>query len=733
MKKLLTLLLGATVSFSSFADEGMWLPLLIKRLNQQDMEKMGLQLTAEEIYSVNHSSLKDAIVSLGGFCTAEVISKEGLLLTNHHCAFDAIQSHSSVENNYLSNGFWAASYEDELPNEGLYARFLVRMADVTERVLKNVTDTMPEGERQQITGTVMEEIVAEATEGTHYEAEVKSFFEGNEYYLFVYETYRDVRLVGAPPSSIGKFGGDSDNWMWPRQTGDFALLRVYMGPDGQPAEYSPENIPLKPRYHLPVSLQGVQENDFAMIMGYPGSTNRYMTSFGVNLALTQTNPARVKIRDRRLNIMKNAMDADEDIRIKYASKHASVSNYWKYFIGQSEGLKNLSVVAQKKEIEDAFMNWTRSDAQREEVYGHVLSTIEEAYDGIEAVNLSYIYLSEAVFGTEILPFSYKFMKLKNALAGGADNDEIASLTSSLKEEAVDYFKDYHAPTDQKIFAALLEMYYNDVDASQHPEVFDIVQDKYSGSFTLWADSLYNASIFDDREAVLAYLEAPDLETLENDPAFGAMQSFMNNYYHTISPELQAQRAKIESASRLFIRGLRIMNPDKKYYPDANSTLRLTYGQVLAYEPRDGVIYKYYTTLQGVMEKEDPENEEFIVPEKLKELYNRKDYGQYGKDSVMYVGFITNNDITGGNSGSPVINGNGELIGIAFDGNWEAMSGDIAFEPELQRCISVDIRYVLFLIDKFAGASRLIDEMNLVKGTDRKRKKTNRALLEKNRG
>lgn len=722
IKKLLILfLIATTIAFRSYADEGMWLPLLIKRLNQTDMEKMGLQLTAEEIYSVNHSSLKDAIVSLGGFCTAEVISKEGLLLTNHHCAFGAIQSHSSVENDYLSNGFWAASKEDEKPSEDLYARFLIRMEDVTERVLEGVSDTMPEAQRSQVTRLKMDELIAEAGEGTHYDVEVKSFFEGNEYYLFVYETFRDVRLVGAPPSSIGKFGGDTDNWMWPRQTGDFALFRVYMGPDGKPAEYSPENIPLKPKYHLPVSLKGVQENDFAMVMGYPGSTDRYLTSYGVKLALSQTNPTRVKIRKKRLDILKEDMDANDDIRIKYASTYASVSNYWKYFIGQSQGLKNLNVIDKKETIEENFRNWTNANPEREVLYGDVLSAIESAYNTIENYNLSYIYLSEAVFGTEILPFSYSFLKLESALKEGASEEEIEAITTSLEEKVEDHFKNYNAPTDKKVFAALLEMFYHDVDKSQHPEIFNIVQQKYNENFNQWAEAVFSKSIFDDKSAVNEFLANPDLKTLEKDPAYQAMKSFMETYYGGISPKLKAEYAILERANRLFIRALRLMNPDKKYYPNANSTMRVSFGQVKRYEPRDGVIFEYYTTLEGVMEKEDPENEEFIVPEKLKELYENKNYGQYDEDSVMHVGFITNNDITGGNSGSPVINANGELIGIAFDGNWEAMSGDIAFEPDLQRCINVDIRYILFIIDKFAGASHLIDEMTLVKASEVKKK------------
>lgn len=719
LKKITATFLMMAFSLGAFADEGMWLPLLIERLNHQDMQKYGLNLTAEEIYSVNHSSLKDAIVSFSGFCSGELISDEGLLLTNHHCGYGAIQSHSTVENDYLSEGFWAMSREEELPNEGLYARFLIRMEDVTEEVISQLNPMMSEEERAMAIASVSKEIAKEAKGDTHYDVVVKEFFAGNEFYMFVYETFTDVRLVGAPPESIGKFGGDTDNWMWPRQTGDFSLFRVYSGPDGKPADYAPENIPLDPKHYLPISLRGVQEGDFAMVMGYPGSTDRYLTSFGVQQALEQTNPTRVKIRDKRLEILKEDMDLNPDVRLKYASKYAGVSNYWKYFIGQSKGLKNLNVLALKQELEDNYMVWAEANEDEFPEYLTALDLIRGSYDASYDANLSYLYLVEAALGTEIIRFANSFRGLETALAEGQkDQKRVTSLIESLRENTEEHFKNYNAPTDKKVMAALLKMYYEDVPQKDHPAVFDVVEQKYNGNFNAWVDDVFKKSVFDSRETVMEFLNNPDVKKLKKDPAYIAATSFIDNYNKNIAPQLKEINAKRDKGNRIFVRGLRQMLPDRKFYPNANSTMRISYGQVLGYDPRDAVSYDYYTTLDGVMEKMDNSNPEFVVPDKLVELYEAKDYGQYvNEKGELVVAFITNNDITGGNSGSPVIDANGFLIGTAFDGNWEAMSGDIAFEPELQRCINVDIRYTLFIIDKMAGASHLIEEMTLITEED----------------
>jgi hypothetical protein len=716
LKRLVLLVLVGMLGLPSLhANEGMWLPLLIKRLNEADMQKMGLKLTAEEIYSVNQSSLKDAIVSLGGFCTAEVISGQGLLLTNHHCAYNAIQSHSSVENDYLTDGFWAKNKEAELGNKGLYARFLVRMEDVTEKVLAGLNANMTEEERAAAIEARFKTLSQEAKGTSHYDVVVKDFFNGNEFYLFVYETFTDVRLVGAPPESIGKYGGDTDNWMWPRHTGDFALFRVYSGPDGKPAPYAAENIPLKPKHHLPVSLQGVQEGDFAMVFGFPGSTDRYLTSFGVKQALEQTNPTRVKIRDMRLKLLKEDMDKDKDVRIKYASKYASIANYWKYFIGQSKGLENLGVLDQKETLEGEFTRWVASDEGRKQQYGEALGLIKQSYDESYEANLSYLYLIEAALGAEIIRFANTFRSLESVLQTGAsDPERMKAVADGLRERSQLHFKDYNLATDKKVSEHLLRLYYQDVPKKDHPDLFKQIEKTHKGDFKKWANHVFSNSIFTSEAATLAFLEKPDLKKLQADPAFVAATSIINNYNTVIYPRMQPITAKRDKGNRLFVQGLRQMHPDRKFYPNANSTMRLTYGTVGSYAPRDGVIYSYYTTMEGVMQKKDNSDPEFVVPAKLEELYAKKDWGPYANSKgELPVGFITNNDITGGNSGSPVIDGQGRLIGLAFDGNWEAMSGDIAFEPQLQRCINVDIRYVLFIIDKFAGAGHLVEEMTLV--------------------
>jgi hypothetical protein len=697
------------------ADEGMWLPLFIDRLNYIDMQKMGLQLTPEEIYSVNNSSLKDAIVQFGRGCTAEVISDQGLVLTNHHCGYGRIQAHSSLEHDYLTNGFWAQSLEEELANPGLTVTFLVRMEDVTGKVLAEVTNSMTEIEREEKINAIIEIIQKEAAEETNYNAAVRSFYEGNEYYLFVYETYKDIRFVGAPPSSIGKFGADSDNWMWPRHTCDFSLFRIYSDKDGKPADYSKDNVPLKPKHHLPVSIAGVEKGDFSMIMGYPGGTERYMTSYGVKMALDIYNQTVVDIRDVKLKIMMGDMQADNGVRIKYASKYARISNYWKYYIGQTKGLKRLKVYDKKVALENEFTQWVNADVQRKEKYGKALDDVAEAYKQLTAYQLISVYQAESIRqGSEILSYAAAFTNLKKELeVKEVSKEKVDKIVVQLKEKAATYFKDYNAPTDQKLLAAMLDMYYKNVPAGQQPEYLKSVASKYKGDFNKFASKVFETSNFTSQQKVDALLSNPSAKSIDKDLAYQTAQA-MNNYFaDQVRPKLTEAYDLLDKGNRIFVAGLREMNPDKKFYPDANSTMRLTYGQVLDYYPADAVHFKYYTTLDGVMEKEDPNNWEFVVPDKLKELYKSKDYGRYGENGVMKVCFLTNHDITGGNSGSPVLNGKGELIGLAFDGNWEAMSGDIAYEPELQRTINVDIRYVLFIIDKFAGAKRLIDEMDIV--------------------
>ncbi|MGE5383180.1 MAG: S46 family peptidase [Omnitrophica WOR_2 bacterium] len=713
MKKLI-ILFFVLVSTLVRADEGMWLPMLIERLNYVDMQKEGLKLTPEEIYSVNHSSLKDAIIQFGNGCTGEIISDQGLVLTNHHCGYGSIQSHSTIDHDYLADGFWAMSMKDELPNEGLTARFLVRIEDVTKRVLDQLNDKMTEAERRDKVAAISKTITDEAEKGTGYQARVASFYEGNEFYLFVYEVYRDVRLVGAPPSSIGKFGADTDNWMWPRHTGDFSIFRVYAGPDGKPADFSKNNVPLKPRHHLPVSMGGVEKGDYAMIMGYPGSTERYTTSWGVDQAINIYNPTIVNIRAKKLGIMRADMDASRDINIKYASKYAGIANYWKYYIGQTRGLKRLKVFEEKQKIETEFNNWVNSSPERKAKYGNVLPGFESAFKTLNTYMVQRIYYSEAIArGAEIMTLANSFRSLATELANqNPSAEKLAKIKDNLLKYSDRHFKNYNEPTDLKLMAALLQMYYENVPVDQQPASFRALVEKNKKNYLKLAETLFDKTMFTDKSKVDAFISNPDLKKLQKDPIYKLMQEFNAKFEENQKNILEAN-ATLDRSNRLFIAGLREMQPDRKFYPDANSTMRLTYGKVLDYYPADAIHYNYYTTLKGVMEKEDSTSWEFVVPDKLKSLYEKKDFGNYGVNGEMPVCFISTNDITGGNSGSPVMNGKGELIGIAFDGNWEAMSGDIAFEPELQRTINVDIRYVLFIIDKYAGAKNLIQELTLV--------------------
>jgi hypothetical protein len=707
VKKFLVLLSSLLMcfSFQAKADEGMWMLNIIGKRYEQ-MKAMGLELSPEQIYSINQSSLKDAIVNFGGFCTGEIISDKGLLLTNHHCGYERIQMHSTTEKNYLKDGFWAKSLAAELPNSGLFVTFLVKIEDVTESLI-NLKD--------EALGTKMAELENEAIGDSHYTAEIKDFFAGNKYYLFTYETYTDVRLVGAPPSSVGKFGGDTDNWMWPRHTGDFALFRVYAGKDGKPAEYSKDNVPLKPKHFLPVSLDGVEENDFAMILGYPGSTERYLPTEGVKLLLEETNPARIKLREKRLAIMKAEMEKDAKIDLMYSPKYFQISNYYKYFIGQNRGIKNLNVIAEKRQEEADFVTWVNTSEQNQKEYGGVIQGFSEIYQSYKDVNLPYVYLNEGAFASDIMLLAYHMAPMYAALKSGMKKEQMQGVLDDMKVKAEEHFADYYAPIDQKILAAMLKSYKEDIASTYHPTIIQDINKKYKGNFDKYADYVFKKSFLTTKEKTLAFIENPDLKVIENDPAFEAMLSVLGTFRSTAGAKLGEIYGKLDSLNFLYLKGKQMMFPDSTFYPDANFTQRLTYGKVSGYWAQDGVYYNYYTTLKGVIEKENPLSEEFVVEPGIKELYEKKEYGQYAnKDGELPVCFISNNDITGGNSGSPVINGKGHLIGTAFDGNWEAMSGDIEFSPKLQRTIITDIRYVLFIIDKYADAKHLIDEMETIK-------------------
>lgn len=714
-KRMLSLLLSLCLSVINLrADEGMWLLNLVGEQKYEQMKAMGLKLTPEQIYNINKSSLKDAILQFGRGCTGSLISAQGLVLTNHHCGYSQIQSHSTVENDYLQHGFWARSFEEEIPNEGLTARFLVRIEDVSEKILTALDDTMSETKRNQAIRRVSRSIEDEATEGTHYEARVASFYAGNEFYLMVYEIFEDIRFVGAPPSSIGKFGGDTDNWMWPRHTGDFALFRVYMSPDGKPAPFAEENIPYRPKHYLPVSTAGVEKGDFSMTLGFGGRTDRYLTSFGIRQAKEQVNPSIVKIREKKLAIMREDMDKDDKVRIQYATKYAQTSNFWKYFIGQTRGLKQLNVYERKKELEEEFVNWAHSSPQNTQKYADVIPNIEKSYKMSSVYNKTRWYFMEAIIrGGELTLFARRFEPLYHELnQRNPDEERIAAMTYALKQQLDDFYRDFNKETDKKIFAALLEMYFNDVPSELQPPILERINKRFRGDFNSYADRVYSKTIFASREDVEKFLERPRSRVLRRDPVFELMQALFTSYFD-IMEKMRPGNELFNRYNRLFIAGLREMKTDKIFYPDANSTFRLSYGQVLDYYPTDAVHYHYHTTTDGILQKEVPNDREFHVPEKLKTLIENKDFGGYDKDGVMYVNFISNNDVTGGNSGSPVINGKGALIGLVFDGNWEAMSGDIFFEAEIQRCISVDARYILFVIEKYAKAHHILKELTLV--------------------
>lgn len=716
------IVLAFLIVFSLFqtkakADEGMWLLSLLEKMNMDEMTEMGLQLTADQIYSINQTSLKDAVGALDrGSCTAELVSPDGLLLTNHHCGYGEIQSHSTVKDDYLRDGFWAMTRDEELPNEGKTITFLVSMEELTDRIAGELSEDMEPRARSARLRSLFSQIAAEATSDNDCEASVKSMYNENRFFLFITETYRDVRLVGAPPESIGKFGGDTDNWEWPRHTGDFSMFRVYTGPDGSPADYHPDNIPLKSKHHLPVSLKGYEKDDFAMVLGFPGSTDRYLTSWEIDELLQVTHPNRILIRGVKQDLMMEDMLADEKVRLQYAAKFARSANYWKYSIGQSEGLKNLNVVGKKQVLEVQFTEWVKQDQARLALYGNVLEEIEASVEQRRDLKSAEQYMTEAVLrggGMESVYFARHLEALQMALQYEEENPvRLRETIDNLRVQAAGFYKNYNSPTDKKVMTAMIHLLIDDLDEKYLPSNILEIKEKYKGNVDKYVDSYFKKSFVVDELKFNDFLSKPSLKKLQKDPAFLAFLAAGKQ--KEINGELAPYLAEAKQASRLYMKGLVEMESEKDFYSDANSTMRLTYGTVGDYIPRDAVRYTHYTTTNGILQKEEPGSYEFEVPARLKALIEEKDFGQYASGDILNVCFTTNNDITGGNSGSPVINGKGELIGIAFDGNWEAMSGDIAFEPELQKCINVDIRYVLFIIDKLAGAHHLVNEMTLIK-------------------
>ena len=703
------------------ADEGMWLPMLLGEATYKNMVECGIKLTPAQIYNANNSSLKDAIVALGGgFCTGEIISDQGLMMTNHHCGFGTIQANSSTENDYLTDGFWAMTKEQEIPADfGVW--FLNNISDVTDQVLEGVKDGMDEGERNSIIRKNMSSLKTTASEGKNkddFAVQVKSFYYGNLYYMFTYNIFNDVRLVGAPPSSIGKFGGDTDNWMWPRHTGDFTMFRVYADKENKPSSYSQENKPLKPKHSLPISIAGVQDGDYAMIMGYPGSTDRFLTSWGVKQAVDVEQPARVKIRGIKLDIMDQEMSKSQKVRIQYASKYARVSNYWKYFIGQSEQLVKNKVFDKKQKIENSFSTWYKSNGL-DKTYSESLPLIENALKNSSKYTIPKVYFQEAVVGSELILFMLRNLSPRTPLFKALNSGEgVEDAKDNFLKVAESFYKDYNATIDENTLAAVLSLYANDVPKEFQPELLISLNDKCKGDFKKFASNYFKKSPFKSYDLFKAWLTSDKLSVkmIEKDLVYQLKNEFLDVYRSKVITPGSNFDSDYKKGMRLFVDGLQKMGMNKA--SDANSTMRFTYGNVLPYDPADAVHYDFYTTLEGVMQKEvitEDKNHEFYVPQRLKDLYNAKDFGPYARkeDGKLPVGFLSNNDITGGNSGSPVINSHGELIGTAFDGNWEAMSGDIYFEPNIQRTISVDIRYSLFIIDKYAGAKHLIDEMNII--------------------
>lgn len=715
MKKyLLPFVVSLLLCVNALADEGMWLPQLLETLNEKEMKKMGMKINASDIYNINKGSLKDAIVSFGGFCTAEVISDKGLLLTNHHCGFDAIQNHSSLQHNYIRDGFWAASNKDELPNAGLTATFIIRIDDVTAAMLDGVTDGMTEKERQSTLDKNAEAVKKAAKKETGQDVLVRSFFEGNKYYLFVTETFRDVRLVGAPPSAIGNFGKDTDNWMWPRHTGDFSMFRIYAGKDNKPADYSPDNIPYVPKRSLNISLDGVKENDFTMVFGFPGRTNEYLHSSAVEQILKVSDPAKIAIREKALQVIDGFMRKDEQIKIQYAAKYASIENAYKKWKGEVLGLTASKAVDKKKKYEAEFEKKVTASPALSSKYDGLLTKLSAANNNIQPYGYARDYYTEIVSKIELFTIAAQARNVVNA----AQKDRAAyeKALAAAGERLEGLFAEYSVTVDKKLFEVLMEMYVSgQKEEYTSPVLKKMLQDN-NGSFEAVARVLYQTTAFTDRQRLKELLDSAVINSnaVTNDPAFVLFNDMSVLYANKVSPTLTAMQAEINKLQRTYMQAQLEVFANKTFYPDANSTLRVTYGNVKGYKPRDAVQYDFYTYLDGLMEKYKPGDYEFDVPQKLVELYNKQDYGQYGMNGKLPVCFIAANHTTGGNSGSPALDANGNLIGLNFDRVWEGTMSDIHYDKNICRNIMVDIRYVLFVVDKFAGAKHLVDEMKLVK-------------------
>ena len=704
------LLLGQPVK----ADEGMWLPMLIGK-NYEQMKKQGFKLTPEDLYSVNKASIKDAIVSFGGFCTGEIVSKNGLIFTNHHCGYDAAASNSTPENNILDNGFYAKSFQEEKPIKGLFVRFLVRMEDVTPKVMAALVGVEEKDTAAKI-AEITKKITTDATIGTSMEADVRDIYKANQFLLFIYERFNDIRLVGIPAQSIGKFGGDTDNWEWPRHTGDFSVFRVYADSENKAAPYSVNNKPYTPKKSLPISIKGIKNGDFSMVYGYPGRTDRYLTSYGVKMATEKTNPTIVKLRDIRLKAWKEEMDKSLDTRLKLSSQYANIANYWKYFIGQTEQLKRLKINEEKQKQEEDFTKWAASSP----VNFNLIGAYKNAYAIYEPYAVHITYVNEGLLASPFIRNANQIGSMIKAMnVRKADPAFQTQVKQNFNDLVNNYQSTYSENADKKIFAQILTSFYQDVPKSQHPKFIILISENYwkgstEATFKNYADHLWEKSNLIDPEKMRKFLSNPSLEALENDPAYLYAsnlipQDYIRNNFGSVFSDFQLEKNRLDN---LYLKALTEKNKGNLAYPDANSTMRISYGTIQNYSPKDGIIYDIKTSIDGMVAKYKPGNEEFDLPKSLLEAYSKRDFREYAEAGTLPVGFISNNDITGGNSGSPVLNGNGELIGIAFDGNWEAMSGDIAFDKQYKRTISVDIRFVLWCIDVIGGAKNLIDELDI---------------------
>ncbi|HWY12292.1 MAG TPA: S46 family peptidase [Bacteroidia bacterium] len=720
MKRILIIILALNFIFKSAlrADEGMWLPMLLGEQVYADMVKRGLKLSKEQLYSINQASIKDAIIIFGGGCTGEIVSKEGLIFTNHHCGYNAIQAASTLAHNYLIDGFWARNKQEEIKAPGVHAQFLVKIADVTDKVNEKIKD-IKGIELTTKLPAILNEIATKETEGTTLEGRVVPMFKGNQFLLFVYERYKDVRLVGAPSESVGKFGGDTDNWEWPRHTGDFSIFRVYMSKDGKPAEYSADNVPFKAKYFLPVSIKGVKDGDYAMIYGYPGGTNRYETSYGVKLKTDIENPSLVSLREQRLKFMLEERHKDPAVNLQLAGYYAGVANYWKFFDGETKQLLKFKIYEEKQAAEAAFSAWAKGKPD----YENLFSDYQKAYDAWRPYVKQRVYLNEGIMGSPLIAFAANLQRLDVTLSKkDVSKREIAKMDSILQKMWTAFHKAENIASDKNTLSFVTQAFYNDVDAGQHPKGFYTWVNARFGElknkqvYNLFADYVFNNTFLLDSVKWNKFIENPDTAALHKDAAFMVANTFNSNFdnnYKKYSNDFNAQNFAL---GRTYLKGILEMNKGKKMYPDANFTMRVSFGNVKSYIPRDGVKYNHITTLSGVLEKYKPGDYEFDLPAKFLELAKKKDFGQYAdpitKDIV--VGFITTNDITGGNSGSPVINGNGELTGLAFDGNYEALSHKIAFDKDLNRTICLDVRYMLWVVDKVGGATNIIQELDLRK-------------------